>query len=204
MSYSELLKEKGLTIEQLSKTILTKIETLEAAKNKIADFESEEDLDEKEQKQIVKLKKKVEELENEVYKAILKFDPENYKKRLELLEKAKNKRTGRPKKQVSAPAPAPVVAMTEPETEQHLEELSEEVEVIPEELEEELCEDCLDDLRNGRLSVEEIRAKQEEDEEFEKVSNAKPRKLSQSVIIMGIGAFILTWGAVNFFRERRG
>ena len=35
MSYSELLKEKGLTIEQLSKTILTKIETLEAAKNKI-------------------------------------------------------------------------------------------------------------------------------------------------------------------------
>lgn len=105
MSYSELLKEKGLTIEQLSKTILTKIETLEAAKNKIADFESEEDLDEKEQKQIVKLKKKVEELENEVYKAILKFDPENYKKRLELLERAKNKRTGRPKKQVSAPAP---------------------------------------------------------------------------------------------------
>lgn len=201
MSYSELLKEKGLTIEQLSKTILTKIETLEAAKNKIADFESEEDLDEKEQKQIVKLKKKVEELENEVYKAILKFDPENYKKRLELLERAKNKRTGRPKKQVSAPAP---VEMTEPETEQHLEELSEEVEVMPEELEEELCEDCLDDLRNGRLSVEDIRAKQEEDEEFEKVSNAKPRKLSKSVIIMGIGAFILTWGAVNFFRERRG
>ena len=80
----------------------------------------------------------------------------------------------------------------------------EEVEVIPEELEEELCEDCLDDLRNGRLSVEDIRAKQEEDEEFEKVSNAKPRKLSKSVIIMGIGAFILTWGAVNFFRERRG
>lgn len=202
MSYLQLMDEKGFTKEQLSKTIVTKIETLEAAKNKIADFESEEDLDEKEQKEILKLKKKVGELEVEVEKAILKFDPENYKKRLELLERAKNKRTGRPKKQVSAPAPAPVVAVTQPE-EQHLEELREEVEVIPEELEEELCEDCLDDLRNGRISVEDIRAKQE-DEEFEKVSNAKPRKLSQSVIIMGIGAFILTWGAVNFFRERKG
>lgn len=201
MSYSELLKEKGLTIEQLSKTILTKIEALENAKSKVADFESEEDLDAKDEREIKKVKKKVEELESEVYKAILKFDPENYKKRLEILEKAKVKRMGRPKKEVSS-APAPVVAMTQPE--QHLEELKEEVEVIPEELEEELCEDCLDDLRNGRLSVEDIRAKQEEDEEFEKVSNAKPRKLSKSVIIMGIGAFILTWGAVNFFRERRG
>lgn len=41
-------------------------------------------------------------------------------------------------------------------------------------------------------------------EEFSKDEGARPKKMSKGLILMGVGAFLLTWGAVNFFKERRG
>jgi radical SAM superfamily enzyme YgiQ (UPF0313 family) len=42
----------------------------------------------------------------------------------------------------------------------------------------------------------------ETEEEFEKVGNSKPRKLNVPLVIMGVGALLLTWGAVNFFKNK--
>ena len=44
----------------------------------------------------------------------------------------------------------------------------------------------------------------DEDTEFSKESDTEPKKMSKGLILMGIGAFFLTWGAVNFFKDRRG
>jgi hypothetical protein len=55
---------------------------------------------------------------------------------------------------------------------------------------------------------EEEEEEQEEDievqeEEFDKHSDTTPKKMSTGLILMGVGAFFLTWGAVNFFKSRR-
>jgi len=42
-------------------------------------------------------------------------------------------------------------------------------------------------------------------EEFDKVGDAKPKKVvSKGMILMGVGFLLLTWGAVNVFKDRRG
>lgn len=46
---------------------------------------------------------------------------------------------------------------------------------------------------------------EDEDEEFSKYGDAKPKKvINKGWWLMGAGFFLLTWGAVNVFKERRG
>lgn len=214
MSYLQAMIKKKVEKEQLPRGVQVKIENLEKAIEKISEYESQDDLDEEEEAQLEKLREGVEALDSDIERSILKFDPEKYKKKLEVMMEVRAKRK---KNEVAKPKPQP-----EPEIEQEqepneeleqneqvvedkIEKVKQEAQIVPEELE--LCEDCEEEYHSGRLSLEQInesKRRRDEEEEFEKVSNAKPRKLSKSVIIMGIGAFILTWGAVNFFRERRG
>ena len=74
---------------------------------------------------------------------------------------------------------------------EELEKLSETVEVNPQSFDQSIIDEKV-------IEVE------PEVEEFDKADDTKPRKMSKGLILMGVGAFLLTWGAVNFFRERRG
>ena len=213
MSYLQAMIKKKVEKEQLPRGVQVKIENLEKAIEKISEYESQDDLDEEEEAQLEKLREGVEALDSDIERSILKFDPEKYKKKLEVMMEVRAKRK---KNEVAKPKPQPepeIEQEQEPneeleqneQVEQKIEKVKQEAQIFPEELE--LCEDCEEEYHSGRLSLEQInesKRRRDEEEEFEKVSNAKPRKLSKSVIIMGIGAFILTWGAVNFFRERRG
>jgi hypothetical protein len=202
--------DKKVEKEQLPRGVQVKIEKLQEIYEKISEYDNENDLDDEEQGHLEKLKKGAEALNDDIERSILKFDPEKYKKKLEVMMEVRAKRkqgNNPPPAKVSKPTPEPVQEEQEHIVEQKIAKVRQNAEVVPDELE--LCEDCEEDLRNGRLTLSEIEAAKkrrdfDEEEEFEKVSNAKPRKLSTSVIMMGIGAFILTWGAVNFFRERRG
>jgi hypothetical protein len=201
--------KKKVEKEQLPRGVQVKIENLEKAIEKISEYESQDDLDEEEEAQLEKLREGVEALDSDIERSILKFDPEKYKKKLEVMMEVRAKRK---KNEVAKPKPQPESEPENEELEQNeqvvedkIEKVKQEAQISTEELE--LCEDCEEEYHSGRLSLEQInesKRRRDEEEEFEKVSNAKPRKLSKSVIIMGIGAFILTWGAVNFFRERRG
>lgn len=51
---------------------------------------------------------------------------------------------------------------------------------------------------------EEYHEADEFENEFDKVADSKPRKMSKGVILMGVGFFFLTWGAVNYFKDKRG
>jgi hypothetical protein len=42
-----------------------------------------------------------------------------------------------------------------------------------------------------------------EEDEFERKGAGNPQKMTTGLILMGVGAFFLTWGAVNFFKSRR-
>ena len=216
MSYLQAMIKKKVEKENLPRGVQVKIENLEKTIEKISEYESQDDLDEEEEAQLEKLREGVKALDSDIERSILKFDPEKYKKKLEVMMEVRAKRK-QEKKETPKPAEKPKpVQVQEPEPEQEYEDEQEFVEqnieivrqnaqVVPEDLE--LCEDCEEEFHSGRLTIDQInesKRARDEEEEFEKVSKAKPRKLSQSVIIMGIGAFILTWGAVNFFRERRG
>lgn len=210
MSYLQAMIKKKVEKEQLPRGVQVKIENLEKAIEKISEYESQDDLDEEEEAQLEKLREGVEALDSDIERSILKFDPEKYKKKLEVMMEVRAKRK---KNEVAKPQPEPEpekepneeLEQNEQVVEEKIEKVKQEAQISTEELE--LCEDCEEEYHSGRLSLEQInesKRRRDEEEEFEKVSNAKPRKLSKSVIIMGIGAFILTWGAVNFFRERRG
>jgi hypothetical protein len=210
MSYLQAMIDKKVEKEQLPRGVQVKIENLEKAIEKISEYESQDDLDEEEEAQLEKLREGVKALDGDIERSILKFDPEKYKKKLEVMMEVRAKRKKKETPKVAKPEPQPEPQEEDDEeyeqvVEQNIQNVRQNAEVEPEELD--LCEDCEEEYHSGRLSLEEIREskrRRDEEEEFEKVSNAKPRKLSKSVIIMGIGAFILTWGAVNFFRERRG
>lgn len=200
MTYQEAMLEKKVEKTELPKKIQGKIEKIEEAKDKVSELDAQDDLNVKERELLESLKKHVAALDSELTKEIMKFNPENYKRRMENLHKMTEIRKQNVAKKKG------LVKADDQQIAKHLEELKETAKIEPEDYVEEewnnekqamqpsrppmdeLCEDCQHELYP---------------EEFEKVSDAKPRKSSRSLIIMGIGAFILTWGAVNFFRERR-
>jgi len=79
----------------------------------------------------------------------------------------------------------------------HIEELKKEAQISP------------DDFGNEEQEQEPIQSYPQEaleveaEEEFEKQGERKPRKVNIPLVVMGVGALLLTWGAVNFFKERR-
>jgi len=206
MTYQEAMLEKKVEKTGLPKKIQGKIEKIEEAKNKVSELDAQDDLSVKERELLESLKKHVAALDSELTKEIMKFNPEHYKKRMELINKMSEKRKENVAKKKQVVKSNEVVKADKEEIAKHLEELKETAKIEPEDYVEEEWNSEKQAMESTRPPMEELCEDCKEElypEEFEKVSDAKPRKSSRSLIIMGIGAFILTWGAVNFFRERR-
>lgn len=105
-------------------------------------------------------------------------------------------------KVVSLP-PVPPVREGEQTIEKHIEQLKREAEIKPESYEQQpqpqpqepQPQQLWDETNNNTIILEA--------EEFEKKGERKPKKLNIPLVVMGVGALILTWGAVNFFKERK-
>lgn len=65
-----------------------------------------------------------------------------------------------------------------------------------------LLQQKLDNLKQSITVRDEHFEDGGEVDEFSRVDNVKPKKMTTPLIIMGIGALILTLGAVNFFKRR--
>jgi len=247
MRYLQALEQKGLKKEDLAKQTQKKIEDLEYRKTQIE--EDADDYDEEDLKKILGMIKKFDE---ELEKSILKFNPEIYKKRVEVFER--NKKLAReqeqqeeedeyvdfsndeveevevekfqPQVQVQQPQVQVVKPqqqeVAKPQPQQEVAKPQQEVEDLPTKKN---IKERLDELENRvetnsekfkfekeerthrKIEVEEEdEAEEVEVEEIEDYKNKgtiKPKKMSTSIILMGVGAFLLSWGAVNFFRERR-
>jgi hypothetical protein len=251
MKFKEILEERNLTLEQLPKTTQKKIADLENIYNRLEEIKDADDLNKSDEKFIQKAEAKIEFLQGDIERAILKFNPEVYKKRLEVLDKIH-------KKGVDVEDAIVVDEKVEQKTTQinvdgqivRESELTDSLgldtenrdEVIEQEIKEEVKQewkDELDGLRKNIDSVGEVDAEEVDDEDFaeyrsygggakledelhrlkksvrnienntlpeelRKQGDAQPKKMSKGLILMGVGAFLLTWGAVNFFKERRG
>lgn len=101
-------------------------------------------------------------------------------------------------KVVSLP-PVPPVREGEQTIEKHIEQLKREAEIKPDSYEQPHTQQQ-PQYQEPPHNEETVYV---EAEEFEKKGERKPKKLNIPLVVMGVGAIILTWGAVNFFKERK-
>jgi hypothetical protein len=199
MKFQLALDEKSLTREDLPKSQQLKIKEIEKLKTQIEQIESD-GVDDSFQDEFDKIKLQFDQADEEVVVFIRNFDVEKSRKQRAHLANMRDRKKKLSDSEESAPeATAPVaepVKVEEPKVEapvapmpqEKLEAVQREAHVYPERFEEELEEE----------EPEEYEA----EEEFEKVGNSKPRKLNVPLVIMGVGALLLTWGAVNFFKNK--
>jgi hypothetical protein len=245
MRYLQALEQKGLKKEDLAKQTQKKIEDLEYRKAQVE--EDADDYDEEDLKKILGMIKKFDE---ELEKSILKFNPEIYKKRVEVFER--NKKLAREQEQQQEEEDEYVDFSNDEDDEVEVEKVQPQVQVQPQQVQPqqvakpqpqqevakpqvEVEEEDLPTKNNINARLDELESRvetnsekfkfekeqrthrkievEEEDEaeeveveeieDYKNKGSIKPKKMSTSIILMGVGAFLLTWGAVNFFRERR-
>lgn len=199
MRFLSALDKKGLRKEDLAKTTQKKIDDLGVFVDKLNDFQESDELSEELQDEYDRLVDSVKEIDEKLENSILSFDVESYKKKVANLiaNKQKGKASKAEKVQEVAPVAAPVQAPEKTEDklkaiEERLNQLKPEVQIQPEKFE---------TATKQELEPEYVHA--EEAEEFEKKAEVKPKNMSLNIVLIGVGAFFLTWGAVNLFRERR-
>jgi len=197
MKYLEALNKRGLSVEQLPKALQKKIKDLDLQASALKEVEENDnqDLTEADLEDIKVIKSSVNELDNYIAHKVNIFDQTKYDAKLANVSKAKTARENLKKerevekKEIEVKEPEvvePIVVKVQQEPKQ--------VEVqAPKQVQE---PQVSDDTQIGYET-------DYEEEEFEKVDGAKPKSMTTGLILMGVGAFFLTWGAVNFFKSRR-
>jgi len=205
MKFQLALDEKGLTREDLPKSQQLKIKEIEKLKTQIEHIDLE-GVDESFEDEFDNIKVQFDQADEEVVFFIRNFDVEKSRKQREQLAEMRDRKKKLSEELAIEKAPEPISvpepSIPEPEPEpkpepipsaplkaqENLEALKEEAQVYPELFEEEFEQE----------EAEEV----EVEEEFEKVGDRKPRKFNVPLVIMGVGALLLTWGAVNFFKNK--
>lgn len=206
MNYLATAKERNLDLAQLPKTLQKKIQELEGlsvdflkSKRKV----SKEKLTPKELESYKLIEEKIEELDAYLVKKVKNFDVAKYQARLDSFNKMMAKK-----------AEGGIDAIID---DGGIADLKESVQIEPEKFEPEVAEPIqvtghMDvpvqepiQVREPRPEQQQVEEEQYEVEEFDKVGDAKPKKVvSKGMILMGVGFLLLTWGAVNVFKDRRG
>lgn len=224
INFKEELALKGIGVSDLPKSQQKKIYEFEQLYKKVEQIE--DDVDENSREEFESIKQELQTADQEISVFIRNFDVEKAREQRERLAKMRDRKLalkaskekgeeGEPEQEevqvpkvvpvpepVSEVPPPPPVLENEQSIGQHIQELKQEARIQPErfEIEEEedvdICPDCEEKLSRGETI--EVEA-----EEFEKQGERKPKKLNLPLVVMGVGALLLTWGAVNFFKERR-
>jgi len=194
MKYLEVLKQRDLSIENLPKVLQKKIQTLDFHYNELKNLESDEELDESELEDIEVVKQKIDELDSHISHKVKIFNQVKYDEKLaKISQMTKAKQGFKVEKEiivesiVNEQEPiAKVVAINQEAQPQ----VPKPIEPIPQ---------APQSPQQQAPQYEE----QQEEEEFERKGDGNPKKMSTGLILMGVGAFFLTWGAVNFFKSRK-
>jgi hypothetical protein len=175
MNYLQALHEKGILKEDYSPAIQKKIDLLES-------FQDKEDITEDDEADFAIL-------EQDLIKSIKKFNPEVYNARKERLAKVPRKGSKKLKEVQEVKEVQEDVKIA-----QKLNELKEKVQVRQE---------MFDGGEIEEKKPEPVEVETEEIDDYKKTETVKPKKMSTSFMLMGIGVFFLTWGGINLWRERR-
>ena len=204
MNYQKVLEEKGIEKTDLSVSLQKGIKEIEKLKSQLLDFEvvPESELDEEEIASLSVIKDSIGVLDGSLAKKIEKFNVESHRKKVIQLKEVVKKRNEKGKFEVQEAVQEAAPILEEPI-----------IEEAPEQYNPPKLDDKMKDMRKSyendkkhnhpRQQIQEEDVEVEEVEEFSKIDNAKPKNMSKALILMGVGAFFLTWGAVNFFKESK-
>lgn len=211
MKYEKLMQERGIKLMNLPKATQTKIEKLNLLIEDLNSLKSipDEDIEVEDLEAIKEYEIEIEELDNHLERKVELFDPAKQAKILEkvqlMADLKKQKNVGRPKKVVEEVPKKEEPKQIDESATQALDYLSKMVPVenIVQENVQENVQEPVQEIVQERQPEPEL--EEDEDEEFAKVGEAKPKKvINKGWWIMGVGFVLLTWGAVNVFKERRG
>jgi hypothetical protein len=226
MKFKEVLNEKGISINELPKMVQKKIEQIESISSRVEEHKKNAIADETDDIKLIE--SQIRDLDDSLVKSLNKFDPEKYKKRIQHLSKI-NKRVkiedynlketkSDNNKEDDAKQEEILVEKEEEKKEDISEEnlnnidknSKEEIKVdinkandikkklkgLKESLEIKNIKETIQEESKNESEVEEV-----EVEELKNNGDANPKK-SLSLILIGVGAFLITWGAVNYFKNR--
>jgi hypothetical protein len=206
MNYLEVAKERNLDLADLPKTLQKKIQEIEALNAEFLKIKiKKEKLKPAELENYNLIEEKIAELDAYLVKKVKIFDPAKYKARLDSFNSMMDKRKAAKKVEEPKEKPKDVEATTE-----SLDYLSKMVPVqqdVQENVQEVVQEPVQQFVQESKPEQDQYEEEYEEDEddEFAKVGEAKPKKvINKGWWIMGVGFILLTWGAVNVFKEKRG
>jgi uncharacterized protein (UPF0210 family) len=204
MKYLEALKKKDLSVDNLSKTLQKKIQELNYQILALEDIENtpEEDLQKSDLEDIKQIKKNLQELDSYIEHKVNIFDQVKYQEKLEkvskMTEAKKQMKEGGEVKQVKEPEQEePVVAKTVAIEQEPKQAPVQAPAPKPAPVEQKVH------VAPTPPAPHPMYEEQQEEEEFERQGDGNPKKMTTGLILMGVGAFFLTWGAVNFFKSRR-
>lgn len=204
MKYQEALKRRNLSVENLSKTLQKKIQELNKQILELEEIENipEEELQDSDLKDIEQIKKNLQELDSYIEHKVNIFDQAKYEEKLEKVSKMTKAKQGI--KQVEA-VQKQEIEVKEPEVEEPVVEMREEPKVAPtpQPAPQPAPKPTYVAPPPPPPAPAPVYEEQHEEEEFERKGEGKPKKMTTGILLMGVGAFFLTWGAVNFFKSRK-
>lgn len=217
MKYVQSLKEKNLAIEQLSAGMKKNIEQLnqfhrdiEQIKTEAGDSPTEEQV-----KDIELMEKNFSILDEKVNQAVIKFDLAQYQERVKTMKELSQRKTdkanraaGRPTKPKDENAPeTKVVQMPAPQnsgtgttngaTSVPLSGTTHAV--INATPVDKVVEQAAPVIEQAQVNADEVQS----NEEFELVQKVQKKSNGAYITCIGIGALLLTFGAVNLFKQNR-
>jgi tetratricopeptide (TPR) repeat protein len=218
----KVLEEKNLTLEKLPKATKNKISQIQELAKKLETASPEE---------VEKIKEDIIILDFNLEKSLKKFDYDKYVKKLESIEEMNRKKREEKKNSSVKKIEYEEYDDEEENEEEYEEDEIEEEEVKPNvvrmnikrvsrnwdsikksaEATQQISElnkeedDTWEDEEDNEDEYHKVEEVDEEEDikDFKKTKEVKPKKMSTSFILMGVGAFLFTWGAVNFWKERR-
>jgi len=208
MKYTEALAQKGLPLKELSKSIQKKVIEFTFLKEQIEALE-QEDLDETTTEDLKNLSVRLEELDEEISVAIIKFDKEKHLKKLQQLQESKRKSLELKAEQVESEV-SPILEHTENKAATNIEAHTTETAPLEQPYVEETENEEVESQFKQVEQHQKVPQYQEQEpdyyqseEEFEVKRTQKSKKGSLNILIIGVGVFLVSWGTINFFRENR-
>ena len=190
----------SLQLEEVSKGIQKKVKDFSFLKQQIEELGSEENLDDEIKERVANLKKQLQEADEEIYLAILKFNVEAHQRRLEQLEELNEQK--RMKKLAKEQENQPVLAQpttVEKVSEPIQETIAEPVETVVESV----AEKTEPQPEPQPQQQQEEQIPYVEAEEFEPKATQKPKKGSLNIVLFAVGVFIAAVAGINMYKENR-
>jgi hypothetical protein len=200
MNYKNALQEKGLNVENLSKSLQGQITKLEADYLKIKKAESEE-LGEEELALIEDAKKELETVDKQIAEKVLKFSPEMQKRREENMSKAVATRMAKNQETPAAPKVVQLAPKPNNLVKEKLQSIKKEIEEQPLIVQKAVPQQKQQQQQQPKQ--QQPQQQQQDEQEFDRVEVVKKKRNGIWFAVVGISALALTWGAVNIFKNNK-